>query len=58
MVSDNVKPTAANHLLTRMMSSLQHPPKILGEIGMDNLDVQTIDQIQDHDQPSIQRKQR
>jgi len=33
---------------------LQKPKTFIGEIGMDNLDVETIEQIQDYDQPSVQ----
>ena len=39
-----------------MTNSSSRPPKpksLIGEIGMDNLDVETIEQIQNHDQPSI-----
>jgi len=34
-------------------SSSKKPKSFIGEIGMDNLDVQTIEQLQDHGQPSI-----
>ena len=54
---------AANHLLKRMTSSSQHPPKTLQRLlgksawKMANLDVETIEKIQDQDEPSIQGSQ-
>ena len=33
--------------------SFKIPKSFIGESGEDNLDVETIEQIQDHDQPSI-----
>ena len=35
-------------------SSSENPKSFIGEIDMDNLDVETIEKIQDHEQPSIQ----
>ena len=34
-------------------SASKSPESFIAEIGMDNLDVETIEKIQDHDQPSI-----
>jgi len=35
------------------LSSSKNPKSFIGEIGMDIFDVETIKQIQEHDQPSI-----